>query len=345
MNRKSYSILWLTASLIFFSSCELFESDPNDKPGDEFVTYEEILFIRGSSSKTELCAIRPDGSDFRVISGFENIEYSPSNDIAYRGAKWSPDKRYVALVGGPESDDYFASLWLLTSGGEYIRKLTENAANVFWYDNETIYFTRAKDHSLMQYDLYRMKIDDLEEVLVFAQTDSTNIDFEDFVNESEWIAVDYSFGSDNEGKFTLQYGDLLSVNLDTSTRTYLLPDSTKIERHPRLAPGKNIVAYTSQLLDYASWPPRNLFWFNLEEETPHQLTFFTGFNPYQNASYAWDPTGDQIAVSNPYPMLEGWQPHYPPFSDIFIIDLQTGQEDTLTHTAQDSVRNLVVDWR
>lgn len=345
MTTKKMIVLLFVSSLITFSSCGLFDSGPDNEGNDDFITYEEILFKRSTPSESQICAIRPDGSDFRIICSFNIAESTPTNPLIYVTAKWSPDKRYIALIGGPESTLEYYPIWLLSSSGGFLRKLTWNAIDVIWYDNETIYFTRAKGYFSLQYDLYKMNINDMNETVAYSQTDSTNINFGDFFNASEWIAVEEIYSYDEDGKQILEYGDIMRFDINTLDQEYLVVNPEGIEWDPLLSPQKDKVVYSTHLMDPRSWSPRNLYWFNMEDMNPHQLTFFTGFNPYQNAPYVWSPEGDQIAVSNPNPMVEGQQLDYTPYSDIFTINLQSGQVDTLTHTAQDSVRNSVVDWR
>jgi len=52
---------------------------------------------------------------------------------------------------------------------------------------------------------------------------------------------------------------------------------------------------------------------------------------------AWSPDGKKIAFQKLYKIKYN--------SDIFIVDIDTGELFQLTDTAKDTVRNLVMDWK
>ncbi|MFH0883933.1 MAG: hypothetical protein V2A56_13170 [bacterium] len=329
----------IAAILIVFSSCGFLNSNSDGEDGG-YAAYEEILLLRYTPSEIQICAIRPYGQDLRIICSFKITEITPSNFESYVTAKWSPDKRYIALIGGPGSTLEYYPIWLLTSSGSFLRKLTWNALDVIWYDNETIYYTRAKGYFSVQYDLYRMNIHDMEERMVYSQTDSTNIYFNSFFDQNNWLSTEMIYGVDISGTQTHEYGEIMEFNIDNKERNYLLHNEEMIEWNPILSPNKNIVVYRARY--DTSWAASNLYWFSMEDRIPHHLTFYSSYNQYQNYKYAWGPNSDKIAVSNPGPVIEGLKYKC---LDVSIIDLQTGLVDTLTHTAQDSISSFVLDWR
>lgn len=343
MKRERIIYPLMIATVFVFASCGLLSSTPDNS--EEVITYEEILFFRFTAREAQLCAMRPTGEDRRVILSRDYMDGIPQVPYDYITAKWSPDKRYIALIGGPNNFAGYYPITLLSSNGTTIRELTSSSLNVIWYDNETIYYIKSAGTVYSQYNLYRMNIDDLNEELVYSQTDSTNISFAGFFDQTNWLATETIYSHDTSGTLTSSRGDIMSFNITSREKDYLIQDETRIESSPLLSPNKQRIVFRQYPSDDTGLPPHNLYWFDLPDGNPQQLTFFTDFNVYQNGFYAWGPNSDRIAVTNPDPMVLEWNSEESSYSDIYLINLQTGIVDTLTHGARDGSNSYVLDWR
>jgi Tol biopolymer transport system component len=111
---------------------------------------QRILFVRNSSSgRQEICTMKPDGSDRRVLTDTpRQRETSPD---------WSPDGRLIVFASGPGGDDEPDSdLYLMRADGSHRRELTRGGFADFqpaWSPNgKKIAFVRDGD-------LFRMNAD------------------------------------------------------------------------------------------------------------------------------------------------------------------------------------------
>ena len=327
-----YKILFpllIVSILMFLISCDRFGTDPVK------ATPEEILFIRYSGWVSELCTIHPDGSNFQVLASHDGTgQFSREG---YADAAWSPDKSYIALNGGPNEFLEVIPIWLVSPDGVFLDMLTWGGTHPVWYDANTLYYIQAKNSVAMPTDLYCIDILTKETDLIYPS--NTYCGWGNFLDQTHWIALDTWILPGSQGNNS----DIVLFNLQSGATEYLTETPEIVE-----LPGALISPDKSKLLYVAmydtSLAPRNLYWFDMEDKIPNQLTHYTGCNPYQNSHFVWGPNSDKVAFSNPNPMNTGMS-GFNSILDIFIIDIFTGEIDTLTHFAADSITNLVVDWK
>ena len=289
---------------------------------------DEILFIRYHESLSQLCSIRPDGTDFSIISELNVVSMDFS---AYVMAAWSPGKEYIALVGGPIEYQDTTPLWLVSNNGIFMELLSWGGWHPVWYDENNLFYIQSKNPAAQPTDLYRLNISTSEYTLIYEDTLYNG--WGNFFDQNNWIALDWQ--DDHQ--------EIVLLNVETGNREYLTNTPNIDEfQGAKLSPDKTKVLYLAKY--NVSFSPRNLFWFDMSDKIPNQLTFFEGFNLHQAEFYVWSPNSDKVAFSNPNPMTTGTS-GWTYYSDIFIIDIYTGEIDTLTHTAADSITNLVVDWK
>ena len=91
---------------------------------------EMILFVRNSKNFSEICTIRPDGTDLIGLS-FSKLERGSDVNV-YQTARWAPDKSVIAVSAVPSNVmDYFP-VWLMNNKGKLLNVLTSDFLNFSW---------------------------------------------------------------------------------------------------------------------------------------------------------------------------------------------------------------------
>jgi len=148
---KQFSIF--SVVILLLSSCTKNPVDAGDTEGRG-----RILFIRNSREFCQICTMKPDGSDIRVIAhhNYSDDEYYPEG---YMFARWSPDKSKIVAQGGPGSTKDYWPLWLMDMKGNLLYRLTWNGHMPLWTsDGEEVIYSRRKGYFSETYDIYKVNV-------------------------------------------------------------------------------------------------------------------------------------------------------------------------------------------
>ena len=345
MQRHREDIVMLRIKIVLFCSLLLIncEKNPVDNnkstPPDE----ERILFIRNVKGKlSQICTMKPDGSGIKVIAhhDYSDDVYYPQG---YMFARWSPDKSKIVVQGGPGSTLEYCPLWLMDMGGNLMYRLIWNGNTPIWTsDGENVIYSRRRGYFSLTNDIYKININTLnEETLLFAETGPPGSNsgyiyqLLDILpdDNTKLILNEYYSYQDSTGKQTKTDNELLIYDVLNNTKQYLT-DNDLEEGRAKISPDGSLIAYST--CNVGS-PSNNLFLMRSNGDSLRQLTFGST-DVY--LFFTWSPNGRKIACSK-----SDQSKGYNPYSDIFIIDIQTGVVNRLTNTAQDSISNAVMDWK
>jgi Tol biopolymer transport system component len=143
MNHQTKTMLYVcivfSVALLLYS-CKNSLTDPQGGPADE-----RILFIKFDNTITEICSIKPDGTDPQIIASYNTAgEFLRQG---YHEAQWSPDKSLIVITGGPNEALEFYPLWLMDNQGNLLYRLTWNGGSPNWSsDGNEILFSRRRDY-------------------------------------------------------------------------------------------------------------------------------------------------------------------------------------------------------
>ena len=91
----------LIISTIIFSTLFIFDSCNKTPVGlIDLNDGDYIMFIRNTNKNSEICVMRSDGTDLKVITS-SNKDKHGINAVNYWGGRWSPDKTKIILRSFP----------------------------------------------------------------------------------------------------------------------------------------------------------------------------------------------------------------------------------------------------
>ena len=318
MRLMKYFILVCLA--FFIINCE---KNPIDNDNSNPPYEERILFIRNVKNElSQICTMKPDGSDLEIIS---ETEYGYYN-IGYIDARWSPDKSKIVIVGGPESSKDIFALWLMDMDGDFIRKLANNGIWSVWQNNSKIFYNKPRTFVGSTADIYLIDIEKDDEILIFEQNDTLSFSFTD-INKTGEIAIGYFWSISLNSllaKFPIE---------DINNFTILSYEDTYLGVKPKLSPDEKKIIFAQGI-----YRNNDLYSLELETSTIANITN----DPGEYRSISWSPDGKKIAFSKENSSLEG---EFKSTCDIFIIDLPTNQITNLTAALSDSISSHVMDWK
>jgi Tol biopolymer transport system component len=319
-------VVFSVAFLLF--SCEDSIVDPQGGPADE-----RILFIKFDNTITEICSIKPDGTDLQTI-----VSHNTAGEFlreGYHEAQWSPDKSYIAIVGGPiESLEYFP-IWLMDNQGNLLYRLTWNGYSPHWSsDGSEILFARSRDYFSFLSDYYIVNVNTLSERQV-VKADSFVWVNADWSADGNYILTSEMYLWINEdGK--LDNSDLEVVLIQISNKErQLLTDTDVMDSGGRWSPDESKIAYISGR--YTQGSQIKL----MNSDGTGKTTLVDTVAQYNTLH--WSPDGDKIAF-NKVEKLEGYC-KYARGSDLFVLDINSGAIKQLTNFAADSIQVYVQDWK
>ena len=125
MNHHTKTLLYICivfSIALLLCSCGDSGVGPTGGPTDE-----RILFIRYNDSVSEICSIKPDGTEFQIIASPD--QESKLLGGGYHSAQWSPSKSRIVITGASSWMDAPSSLWLMDNDGNLLRQLTSNGSS------------------------------------------------------------------------------------------------------------------------------------------------------------------------------------------------------------------------
>lgn len=297
---------------------------------------ERILFIRNSLNFNEICTMKPDGSDIKVITRNQSGK-SVEN---YQWARWSPDKKKLVIQGGPGSTLEYKPLWLMDCEGNLLLKLTWNGWNPLWRNNNEIIFTRLRGYFSLIADVYSITVDGKNEDVIYQVADSTGFSVSDIYKDGKYLlGAEAFFFKDSLGRMNMTDNEIVKVNIYTKEKNYLT-NNTVHDTRASLSTDETMIAYTSMNFTEDSIGIHNIYLMTPEGEFVKQLTDEIIPNPYSFLNLVPSAGGKQLAYSK-----ADQSGGYNPYTDIFIIDIQIKSVKKLTNTAKDEISSNVMDWR
>ena len=305
--------------ILLLSSCSKSPADSqNNLNIDIDINEELILFVRWiySSSSSELCVMRPDGSNIQVIGRH-----------GYGMARWSPDKTKIVIIGGPGSTRDIHPLWLMNIHGRMLHQFTPSGSNQVWsHDGEYILFQGGTKYVLS------VNIDGTGKRIIYEvdDIDSTDFHLHDVSASGEYIlGTETLYYTNEEGKLSNTDGEILKIHLETGEKVYLT-DNELIDYASRYNSDETMIAYISVNMPEEAKIKNisNVYVMSSDGSNKRRVTNYTRRNEIY-PSIAWSPDGKKIAYSK--------------YNNIFIVDIISGNVFNLTNT--DSIRNDVMDWK
>lgn len=327
MNLKFAGLVVILPFILF--SCG---KNPVDTGNDE--DGGRILFIRNSREFSEICTMKPDGSDIRVIK-----HHNRSDDVyypeGYMFARWSPDKSRIVVQGGPGSTREYWPLWLMDMDGNLLYRLTWNGWNPLWKGDTEIIFGRV----FSSWDILSIDINTQEEQIIYHQEDTLSIALQDVSNDGRYALGFFQRAIvDSSGHLEWPPASIVEFEIGSWESHRVLVTNNNISPNivPKWSPDETLIAYSLLNESYV----RNMYLMTAKGDTLYRLTNETNTNPYAFMFYDWSPDGQKLAYSKPY-QGEEWNN----YADVFVMDIQTKSAIRITNTAQDSIGNKVMDWK
>ncbi len=323
MNKVKNLIL---ISIIFLTiSCE---KNPVNNDNSNSSDEERILFIRNVKNELcQICTMKPDGSDLKIISEAEFGYYN----IGYIDARWSPDKSKIVVVGGPESHPDIFPLWLMDMDGNFCQKLANNGMDPVWLNENKIIYHKPRGYSIAtSQDIFLINIQKNIEQKVYHQTDTLSIRIF-YYNPAEKCFIGYLY---DKSLNIENYHIIAKFKIeDINCYKILYDDDTYLGVKPKLSPDE-------ERINFAQGIYRKNDIYSLELETNTIVNITNNLGEYRSIS--WSPDGKKIAFSKRNSSLEGEFKHT---NDIFLFDLDADTCINLTGSYSDSISCKVMDWK
>ncbi len=331
MNNHTKTMLYVclvfsVAFLLF--SCEDSIVDPQGGPVDE-----RILFIKFDNTITEICSIKPDGTDLQTIASHNTAgEFLREG---YHEAQWSPDKSLIVITGGPNEALEFYPLWLMDNQGNLLYRLTLNGGSPNWSsDGNEILFSRRRDYFSFLVDYYIVNIHTLTERLVI-KADSLCWANADWSADDNYVLTNEQYYWYNEeGKQSVSDQEVVLLQLSNKGRLQLT-DTDVMDAGAQWSPDDSKIAYISG--KYVWGYQIKL----MNSDGSGEITLVDTLAGYNTVR--WSPGGDKIAFSK-RKKLEGYC-KYARGSDLLVLDINSGAIKQLTDFAADSIHVYVQDWK
>jgi len=299
---------------------------PTGGPGDE-----RILFIRYYDSASEICSIKPDGTDFQIIASPD-----PESKLlggGYHSAQWSPNKSRLVITGASIWMDAPSSLWLMDNDGDLLYQLTSDGSSPHWSsDGNEILFSRWMFTSSAGF--YTINVNTLLERLALKADEFSSWGNADWSSDGKYIITQEElYWYNDEGKLTSSDREVVLLKLFNGERIQLT-DNDVNDGGAHWSPDESKIVYTSG--NYTTCIQIKL----MNSDGSGEETLVDTLALY--SSSCWSPGGDKIAYSKSE--MEGYA-KYARGSDIFVIDIVSGEVEQLTNFAADSIIVYVQDWK
>lgn len=327
---KARHLAYLLLPLLMYLSCDKNPIVPPDRLS------EGILFIeKESDGSAAIYLMSTDGSKSRVISSYQ---YDGWPWEGYQSARWSPNKEWIIVEGGPGSKSSSYPLWLMDMEGNFIRKIKETGFSPLWKNNKEIYFRTWNTVYII--DIVNKK----SEIQIFAAPWNIVFNITDILSDGKYILGNMSttIVDSSSGKLDATDAEIFMLDTDSNSLVYLT-DNFEQDFIPRANPDESTISFVGYRDYLDSSEPRrgnhNIYIMDLEDLQVKQVTQMTQANHY-SFDHTWSPDGRYIAYS-----WADQQNGYNITSDIYIVDIITGATTKLTDSAKDGVSSHIMDWR
>lgn len=295
---------------------------------------EKILFIKNSRIKSEICTIKPDGTDIELIAS--HVREGEFIRQGYHQAKWSPNGKTIAVHGGPGNSLEYMPIWLMDNNGALLYRITTNGHTPFWSDDgNKIYFNRRRGYFNLVTDFYIYDLINFKEELFFQTPDSVDWNYSNWDEENKTLLVsEMEYWLDGNGTLHESDQEIVTFNIQ-SREKILLTDNNMMDYCPKWSPDKSEIIYIYGR--YTKGYTINI----MDKYGGNKRTLIDSINGYQ--TLIWSPSGDEFAFAK-HKKLDGYC-NYQHGSDLFIYNMKTSQIRKLTNVALDSISVLVCDWK
>jgi len=331
VNHYTITLLYICTvifiTLLFFS-CEDSIVDPKGVIGDG-----RILFIKFDGSITQICSIKPDGTDLRTIAS-----HDMAGEYLYGGyfeASWSPDKSLIAIKGGPRESLEFHPLWLMDNEGNLIKRLTSNGSSPHWSNdgNEILFARRTHELSVLS-DYYIINVHTLSKRIALIAEPPYWWGAVDWSWDGQYILTDEEYPSvDEEGEGYYTDREIIQLQLHGGDKIQLTDNDVQ-DGGAQWSPDETKIVYISGF--YTTGSQIKL----MNSDGSGEETLVDSLALYNTV--CWSPDGDKIAYNKSE--MEGYA-KYAEGSDIFVIDMISREAEQLTNFAADSIIVYVQDWK
>jgi Tol biopolymer transport system component len=323
--KKIYISFGFVLSIAFFLlSCKNSTVDPNGGSGS---ADERILFIKYYEAVSEICSIKPDGTDPQIIA---------SNDYAgegthggYHEVMWSPNKSRLVITVASKMADASSALWLMDNDGRLLRELTSDGAAPHWSsDGNTILFSRWSDY-------YTINVNTKSEKSVLKADAFTSWGSADWSSDGKYILTQEElYWYNDEGKLASSDREVVLLQISDGERIQLTNTDTH-DGGAQWSPDESKIAYMSG--NYIMGSQIKLM--NSDGSGDEILVDTLA----RYVTIRWSPNGDKIAFAKKK-KLEGYD-NYEEGSDIYVLDIISGTVERLTNFAADSIIVYIQDWK
>lgn len=325
--------------LIIVPYCTRNPIDPVDYSDGEYILFIRTAY-RSSEPFSEICTIRPDGSDLRVIAR--------QNDISNRfvRGRWSPDKSFIAVEGGPRESREWNPLWLMDMRGTLLKRLAWAGRKPVWTsDGESVIYYRRRGYFAFINDIYKVNIHELkEDTLIIAENNSETLSFymyhilDLFPNDNTKLLMnEWYVYTDTSGKQNNDDSEIVIYDYARNKKVYLIDNDIE-EGKARISLDGSFIAYSiyNPGIDYSK---DHLYLMTADGDSIRRLTFGTDTDLY--SSFAWSPDGNSLVYSKANRSDEG----HNIYDDIFTLEINMTAEKRLTNTVHDSISYYIMDWK
>ena len=322
-NFRYICILIFIPLIFLFRQC----NDNPSKPDQKFYP-EELIILSAKVDHdspellTKAYLIRPDGSEKTLLL---------EGDYDFRWAKFSPTKEYIAIVGymgmfGPPK------IFIIDHEGNLVRLLTHNGVCPVWSpDGEKIIYNYVPAYATLVADLYIINSDGTEKTQL-TDPDSANLAPFEWSNDgSQLLGQEMIFYDDTTRPYNM--GEIVLFTPEGKVTEYLT-NNDRPDPWASFSPSCDSVAIVSGV-----FRQRDIYILDLNTRDITNLTN----NPDHYMNVIWSPDGKEIAYTKKF--FEGFCHELG--TDVFIINVNTGESRRLTYTVEDSIRvyTSVIDWR
>ncbi|KPK96113.1 hypothetical protein AMJ80_01870 [bacterium SM23_31] len=326
-------VVFVLLGFIGFNFCTKNPAEnKNDDFNDDEVMENKILVLSKYKDYDQIYALEPDGSFYRSIS----LYYGDTSSDRYYWVAWAPDRKKIAVSGGPDTYNDMVPLWLMDMRGNLVRKLTYYGEKPVWTkDSKKIFFTKP----FYGQAIYSVNVDGTDEKLFYYKYQGTIFKVNDISISGEYILGSESIMFINdEGKHDATDNEIIKYNTVNEERVYLT-DNELQDRWPRFSPDEKLIAF-ERLDKSGSYEDKlyNIYVISSDGTNERRITNEPPGNSI--GSFSWSPDGKKIAFSK----SDESSGYYNPYYDIFTVDVETGELLQITDTAKDSVDNRVIDW-